>query len=35
MQREEIKEANEFYNRIRLDREVQEKKFESEAMVRM
>ena len=33
LQREEIKEANEFYTRIRLDRETQEKKFEGESLV--
>lgn len=33
LQREEMKEATEFYARIKIDREVQAKKFEIEAAV--
>ena len=33
LQREEMKEATDFYNRIRLDKETQDKKFESENQV--
>ena len=33
LQREEMKEATEFFTKIKLDREIQEKKFEMENMV--
>lgn len=33
LQREEMKEATEFYAKIKVDREVQEKKFEAENAV--
>ena len=34
LQREEMKEGTDFYNRIRLDKETQDKKFETENQVR-
>ena len=34
LQREEMKEATDFYNRIRFDKETQDKKFEAENQVR-
>ena len=34
VQREEMKEATDFYNRIRLDKETQDKKFEAENQVK-
>lgn len=33
LQREEVKEATEFYNRIKADRDVQDRKFELETQV--
>lgn len=33
LQREEMKEATEFYGKIKVDREIQEKKFEIENAV--
>ena len=33
LQREEMKEATDFYNRIKVDKEVQDKKFETESQV--
>lgn len=33
LQREEMKEATEFYAKIKIDREIQEKKFEVENVV--
>ena len=33
LQREEMKEATDFYSRIRLDKEAQDKKFELESQV--
>ena len=35
LQREEMKEATDFYNRIRLDKETQDKKFEADNQVRL